>query len=54
MAHSISGLYGLDYVNKYENEVSTFVGLDSSVPALSEQEVSSSTLGLLSLIKAIY
>jgi pimeloyl-ACP methyl ester carboxylesterase len=51
MAHSISGLYGLDYVNKYENEVSAFVGLDSSVPALSEQEVDSSTLGLLSLIK---
>lgn len=51
MAHSISGLYGLDYVNKYENEVSAFVGLDSSVPALSEQEVDSSTLGVLSLIK---
>ncbi|RJE84810.1 alpha/beta hydrolase [Paenibacillus sp. 1011MAR3C5] len=51
MTHSISGLYGLDYVNKYENEVSAFVGLDSSVPTLSEQEVSSSTLGLLSLIK---
>nr|WP_242615214.1 alpha/beta hydrolase [Paenibacillus solani] len=51
MAHSISGLYGLEYVNKYENEVSAFVGLDSSVPTLSEQEVSSSTLGILSLIK---
>ncbi|WP_068500837.1 alpha/beta hydrolase [Paenibacillus kribbensis] len=32
MAHSISGIYGLDYVNKYENEVSAFVGIDSSVP----------------------
>lgn len=51
MAHSISGLYGLDYVNKYESEVSAFVGLDSSVPALSEQAVDSSTLGILSLIK---
>ncbi|RJX37940.1 alpha/beta hydrolase [Paenibacillus pinisoli] len=51
MAHSISGLYGLDYVNKYENEVSAFVGLDSSVPTLSEQAVDSSTLGILSLIK---
>ncbi|WP_370043505.1 alpha/beta fold hydrolase [Lysinibacillus sp. RC79] len=32
MGHSISGIYGLDYVNKYENEVSAFVGIDSSVP----------------------
>ncbi|MFF2888527.1 alpha/beta fold hydrolase [Paenibacillus sp. NPDC057967] len=53
MAHSISGLYGLDYVNKYENEVSAFVGLDSSVPTLSEQEVGTSTLGALSLLKKL-
>ncbi|MFJ6264486.1 alpha/beta hydrolase [Lysinibacillus xylanilyticus] len=32
IGHSISGIYGLDYVNKYENEVSAFVGIDSSVP----------------------
>ncbi|MBT2763490.1 alpha/beta hydrolase [Paenibacillus sp. ISL-20] len=32
MGHSISGIYGLDYVNKYPNEVSAFVGIDSSVP----------------------
>ncbi|MBD8521516.1 alpha/beta fold hydrolase [Lysinibacillus fusiformis] len=32
MGHSISGIYALDYVNKYENEVSAFVGIDSSVP----------------------
>ncbi|MFF2089595.1 alpha/beta fold hydrolase [Paenibacillus sp. NPDC058174] len=32
MGHSISGIYGLDYVNKYENEVTAFVGIDSSVP----------------------
>ncbi|ETT52567.1 alpha/beta hydrolase [Paenibacillus sp. FSL H7-689] len=32
MAHSISGIYGLDYVNKYPNEVSSFVGIESSVP----------------------
>ncbi|MEC0125016.1 alpha/beta hydrolase [Paenibacillus pabuli] len=42
MGHSISGIYSLDYVNKYENEVRAFVGLDSSVPALSEQKVDSS------------
>ncbi|MFF2753125.1 alpha/beta fold hydrolase [Psychrobacillus sp. NPDC058041] len=32
MGHSIAGIYGLDYVNKYEDEVSAFVGIDSSVP----------------------
>ncbi|MFY0517381.1 alpha/beta fold hydrolase [Lysinibacillus sp. UGB7] len=32
MGHSITGIYGLDYVNKYPNEVSAFVGIDSSVP----------------------
>jgi len=53
MVHSISGLYGLDYVNKYENEVSAFVGLDSSVPTISEQKVESSTLAILNLLKKI-
>lgn len=42
MGHSISGIYILDYVNKYPNEVSAFVGLDSSVPTLSEQKIDSS------------
>ncbi|UHA74018.1 alpha/beta hydrolase [Paenibacillus sp. 481] len=32
MGHSIAGIYGLDYVNKYANEVRAFVGIDSSVP----------------------
>lgn len=32
MVHSISGIYGLDYVNKYSNEVTAFVGIESSVP----------------------
>jgi len=32
MGHSISGIYALDYVNKYENEVRAFVGIDTSVP----------------------
>ncbi|MFJ7920179.1 alpha/beta fold hydrolase [Lysinibacillus fusiformis] len=32
MGHSIAGIYGLDYVNKYEHEVSAFVGIDSSAP----------------------
>lgn len=32
MGHSIAGIYGLEYVNQYENEVSAFVGIDSSLP----------------------
>ncbi|CAM4467589.1 pimeloyl-ACP methyl ester carboxylesterase [Paenibacillus endophyticus] len=32
MGHSIAGIYGIDYVNKYPNEVSAFAGIDSSVP----------------------
>jgi len=42
MAHSISGLYSLDYVNRYPHEVTAFVGLDSSVPSLSEQKIEAS------------
>ncbi|BBH21995.1 alpha/beta hydrolase [Paenibacillus baekrokdamisoli] len=32
MGHSIFGIYGLEYVNKYEKEVRAFVGIDSSFP----------------------
>ncbi|MGE7091013.1 alpha/beta fold hydrolase [Lysinibacillus sp. NPDC048646] len=32
MGHSITGIYGLEYVNKYPDEVTAFVGIDSSVP----------------------
>lgn len=32
MGHSIGGIYGLEYAKKYTNEVSAFVGIDSSVP----------------------
>ncbi|OOC58477.1 alpha/beta hydrolase [Paenibacillus ihbetae] len=32
MGHSIAGIYGIDYVNKYSDEVTAFVGIDSSVP----------------------
>lgn len=32
MGHSIAGIYGLEYVNKYKDEVQAFVGIDSSVP----------------------
>lgn len=32
MGHSIAGIYGLDYVNKYPGEVTAFAGIDTSVP----------------------
>jgi pimeloyl-ACP methyl ester carboxylesterase len=32
MGHSIAGLYGVSYVNKYPDEVLAFVGIDNSVP----------------------
>lgn len=44
MAHSISGLYSLDYVNRYADEVQAFIGLDHSVPSLSEQKVEASDI----------
>ncbi len=42
MGHSISGIYSLDYVNKYSDEVIAYVGLDNSVPSLSEKKIESS------------
>ncbi|MGM1047368.1 MAG: alpha/beta fold hydrolase [Bacillota bacterium] len=52
MGHSISGVYGLDYVNKYENEVIAFVGLDSSVPTLTEK-IESSQLEMVKWLKKL-
>lgn len=33
MAHSISGVYSLDYIHKYPHEVEAFIGIDSSLPS---------------------
>lgn len=52
MGHSISGVYGLNYVNKYENEVIAFVGLDSSVPTLTEK-IGSSQLEMVKWLKKL-
>ncbi|WP_346929301.1 hypothetical protein [Clostridium sp.] len=38
MEHSSSGVYGLEYVNCYENEVNSFVGIDSSVTLQADDE----------------
>ncbi|MEG0549513.1 MAG: alpha/beta hydrolase [Vagococcus sp.] len=32
MGHSISGIYGMNYVNTYPNDVKAFIGIDTSVP----------------------
>lgn len=32
MGHSISGIYALQYINDYPDEVTAFVGIDTSVP----------------------
>ncbi|MDF2507971.1 MAG: alpha/beta hydrolase [Microbacterium sp.] len=32
MGHSIAGLYGIEFANRYPDEVTAFVGIDSSVP----------------------
>ncbi|MBE7680430.1 MULTISPECIES: alpha/beta fold hydrolase [Paenibacillus] len=44
MAHSISGIYSLDYVNQYPDEVRAFIGLDSSVPTLKEEQTIDSSV----------
>ncbi|MDT2834793.1 alpha/beta hydrolase [Vagococcus carniphilus] len=33
MAHSISGIYSLEYIKKYRKEVNAFIGIDSSLPS---------------------
>ncbi|ALM27051.1 alpha/beta hydrolase [Bacillus altitudinis MN12] len=47
MGHSISGIYGLEYVNQYEKEVQAFVGIDTSVPKQETDELPVSSLQLL-------
>jgi pimeloyl-ACP methyl ester carboxylesterase len=32
MGHSIAGIYGIEFANRYPDEVSAFVGIDTSVP----------------------
>ncbi|MDQ8735195.1 alpha/beta hydrolase [Paenibacillus sp. LHD-38] len=32
MGHSISGVYGMKYIDRYRDEVTGFIGLDSSTP----------------------
>lgn len=47
MGHSISGIYGLDYVNKYPNEVTAFAGIDSSFPTQPTELMDTESVSLL-------
>ncbi|WP_189013988.1 alpha/beta hydrolase [Paenarthrobacter histidinolovorans] len=50
MGHSIAGLYGIDYANRYPEEVSAFVGIDTSVPGQPGMDTEFPT-GLMSAAK---
>ncbi len=47
MGHSIAGIYGLDYVNKYPNEVIAFAGIDTSVPTQPTEVMDTQSLSFL-------
>ena len=47
MGHSISGIYGLDYVNKYPNEVTAFAGIDSSFPTQPTEVMDTESVSIL-------
>ncbi|MFF2843299.1 alpha/beta hydrolase [Paenarthrobacter sp. NPDC057981] len=61
MGHSIAGIYGIDYVKRYPDEVSAFVGIDTSVPGQPGTDTQFPTalmsvaknLGLLRVVTAI-
>lgn len=61
MGHSITGLYGVTYVNNYPDEVQAFIGIDSSVPNQPGMDVKLplksmqflQTSGLMRLIKKV-
>lgn len=49
MGHSISGVYSLEYINKYRTEVEAFIGIDSSLPSQGgAEDTQSGTISLLS------
>lgn len=37
VAHSISGVYAMQYINDYPNEVTAFIGLDTSTPDMMDE-----------------
>ncbi|MFJ6531300.1 alpha/beta fold hydrolase [Microbacterium sp. NPDC091662] len=61
MGHSIAGIYGIEYANRYPDEVSAFVGIDTSVPGQPNMDTVFPTdlmavaknLGLVRLLTAV-
>jgi pimeloyl-ACP methyl ester carboxylesterase len=49
MGHSISGIYALEYSHRYADELTAFVGIDSSVPDQPGRDEPTSTAGLVAL-----
>lgn len=47
--HSIAGIYALDYVNRFRDEVTAFVGIDTSVPNQPGSDEPTPTDGLAAL-----
>ncbi|MBJ6362584.1 alpha/beta fold hydrolase [Paenibacillus sp. GCM10012307] len=49
MGHSIAGIYSLQYVNQYPDEIKAFVGIDTSVPNQvgSDDEIPIESIGTL-------
>ncbi|MDR2293905.1 MAG: alpha/beta hydrolase [Microbacterium sp.] len=52
MGHSIAGLYGIEFAERYPDEVRGFVGIDSSVPGQPNMDVAFPT-GLLGALKSL-
>ena len=60
MGHSIAGLYGIEYANRFPEEVTAFVGIDTSVPGQPGMDTefpsglmqAAKNLGLLRLLSA--
>jgi pimeloyl-ACP methyl ester carboxylesterase len=61
MGHSIAGIYALDYIERFRDEVTAFVGIDSSVPDQPGMDVSlpvdalraAKALGITRLVTAL-
>ncbi|MCT9869140.1 alpha/beta hydrolase [Paenarthrobacter aurescens] len=52
MGHSIAGIYGIEYAARYREEMTAFVGIDSSVPGQPGMDTQFPT-GLLSVAKRL-
>lgn len=52
MGHSIAGVYGIEYATRYRDEVSAFVGIDTSVPGQPGMDTAFPT-GLLGAAKSL-